>query len=65
MDKIEIIKEVQNARMKKSALYREFIKCRTKESKFKKYKNKLLSIMRCNKEHYEKLEENINTILRI
>ncbi|KAF7660965.1 hypothetical protein LDENG_00270650, partial [Lucifuga dentata] len=51
-------KGLQNACKKKNALYRKFIKCRTKETKtkYKKYKNKLTSIIRGQrKDYYSKL----------
>lgn len=53
-----ITKGLQNACKKKNTLYREFIMNRSieAENKYKKYKNKLTSILRlCKKEYYEKL----------
>lgn len=46
---------------KKNTLYRDFIKHRTseKEIKYKRYKNKLIDIIRkCKKEYYNNLLEN-------
>lgn len=60
-DRPWITKGLHNASKKKNALYREFIKRRTKEteSKYKKYKNKLTNIMRkCKKDYYSKLLNN-------
>lgn len=51
-------KGLQNACKKKNSLYRLFINNKTKEAelKYKKYKDKLLTIMRvCKKEYYAKL----------
>ncbi len=51
-------KGLQNACKKKNTLYREFIKQKTKEAenKYKKYKNKLINIIRvCRKEYYSKI----------
>lgn len=47
-------KGLQNACKKKNTLYREFIKLRTTESehKYKKYKKKLISILRKSKKEY-------------
>ena len=64
-----ISKGLQNACKKKNTLYREFVKHRTKEAenKYKKYKNKLTSIIRiCKKEYYSTiLENNKNNIKSI
>ncbi len=59
-DKPWITKGLQNACKKKNVLYKEFIKHRTKEAenKYKKYKNKLTSIMRSSKKmYYSKLHK--------
>lgn len=49
-----ITKGLQNAIKKKNLLYKQFVKSRTPESemKYKKNENKLLKIIRTNKEHY-------------
>lgn len=64
IDKPWITKGLQNACKKKNLLYKQFLKSRTQEAenKYKKYKNKLISIMRfCKKQYYmEKLEKNKN-----
>ena len=57
-DKPWITKGLSNACKKKNTLYRDFIKYRTKEkeTKYKRYKNKLIDIIRnCKKEYYNKL----------
>lgn len=56
-----ITKGLQNACKKKNTLYKKFIRLRTIEAemKYKKYKNKLIYIMRkCKKEYYNKILEN-------
>uniref|UniRef100_A0A8C6M161 Reverse transcriptase domain-containing protein n=1 Tax=Nothobranchius furzeri TaxID=105023 RepID=A0A8C6M161_NOTFU len=59
-------KGLQNACNKKNTLYREFIKNRTTEAeqKYKRYKNKLINIVRsCKREYFiKKLEHNRNNI---
>ena len=57
-DRPWITKGLQNACKKKNTLYREFIKERTKEAenKYKKYKYKLISIIRkSSKEYYHEI----------
>ena len=53
---------LENACKKKNILYKQFLKTRTKEAenKYKKYKNKLTSIMRINKKDYynKQLQQN-------
>lgn len=56
-----ISKGILNACKKKNSLYRDFIKHRSseKEIKYKRYKNKLIDIIRkCKKEYYNNLLEN-------
>ncbi len=49
-----ITKGLDNACKKKNVLYKQFLKCRTEEAenKYKKYKNRLTTIMRNNKKNY-------------
>ena len=53
-DKPWITRGLENACKKKNLLYRHFLKNRTKEAehKYKRYKNKLISIMRHSKKEY-------------
>lgn len=67
-----ITKGLKNACRKKNTLYREFLKNRTEqvENKYKKYKNKLTTILRISKqEYYSKLldrnKSNIKSIWNI
>ena len=59
-------KGLQNACKKKNALYRNYIRQRTKEAevKYKKYKNKLISIIRISRKEYykNKLDRNKDNI---
>lgn len=49
-----ISRGLQNACKKKNALYKVYIKEKTKEARYKKYKNKLTIIIRaCKKDHYK------------
>ncbi len=61
-------KGIRNACKKtQNTLYRQFIKHRTKEAKlkYKKYKTKLISIMRiCKKDYYTNCYIGINIILK-
>lgn len=61
-----LTKGLQNACKKKNALYRNFIRQRTKEAedRYKTYKNKLTSIIRISKKEYykNKLDNNKNNI---
>ena len=67
-----ITKGLQNACKKKNTLYRDFIKFRTNnaENKYKRYKNKLTTIMRqAKREYYNKIlkenEDNLKGTWRI
>ena len=61
-----LTKGLQNACKKKNALYRNYIRQRTKEAevKYKKYKNKLISIIRISRKEYykNKLDRNKDNI---
>ena len=61
-----LTKGLQNACKKKNALYRNYIRQRTKEDedKYKKYKNKLISIIRISRKEYykNKLDRNKDNI---
>lgn len=57
---------ILNACRKKNSMYREFVKyrCKDKEIKYKRYKNKLTDILRKRKKEFfdNKLEINKNNI---
>lgn len=62
MDCPWIIKGLQNACIKKNALYREFLRTSTKDAeiRYKRYKNRLTNILRYSKKEYYMKQLDIN-----